>query len=147
MCIIFLKKLIIKMPLNSGTFIISCYNNSINTNVAKEGGTIYNLDPKVKSFLKAVKRNICHGNYTFAERDKSFNFLKYNGLTIEDATEIIYNLTPVNWIGGPQSDRDGYPGDVCKFISYDIDDLKIYIKIRYNPPNEVVIISFHEEEF
>lgn len=111
----------------------------------KEGGTIYNRDPKVKGFLKAVKRNISNDCYTLADRDKNFEFLKENGLTMDDVKEIIFNLTPSNWIGGPENDTDGFPGDVCKFISNDIDDVSIYIKVRYNPPNEVVFISFHED--
>ena len=48
--------------------------------------------------------------------------------------------------GGPEEDRDNYKGYILEFKSSYLDDMLTYIKVRYNPPDEVVIISFHEDE-
>jgi len=47
---------------------------------------------------------------------------------------------------GPEEDRDGYPGYIYKFKTNYLTDKIIYIKIRFAPPDEVVCISFHEDE-
>jgi len=55
-------------------------------------------------------------------------------------------LSPNDCIGGPEEDRGGYEGHVLEFKSQYLSDLIIYIKVRYKPPEEVVVISFHEDE-
>ncbi|MGL5087574.1 MAG: hypothetical protein ACRC68_17955 [Clostridium sp.] len=70
----------------------------------------------------------------------------YN-LDVLDLKEVVLSLTPRNCISKCESDFDGYPGFVYKFKSDYIEEIIIYIKTRYNPPDEVVIISFHEDEF
>lgn len=75
------------------------------------------------------------------------NFIKDKGLMVpDDIKDIIFSLNYKNWVGGPEEDRDGYPGHVYIFKTDAIDDVITYIKIRYNPPDEVVCISFHEDE-
>lgn len=101
----------------------------------------------LKSFLKDVKKQTVKGKLTLAERNKNMKFIKDKGFMIpDDIKDIILSLTPKDYVGGPEEDRDGYPGYVYKFKTDCIDEVIIYIKIRYNPPDEVVCISFHEDE-
>lgn len=103
-------------------------------------------DQFFNSFLKEVKRIVAKRAYVLADREKNNNFLLDRGLNLEHVREAILRLSDKDkWIG-PQEDRDGYPGYVYKFKSEYLTDEIIYIKIRYNPPNEVVCISFHLDE-
>ena len=72
--------------------------------------------------------------------------MKERGLTVDNVVEAILSLTPNDSPKGPQSDRNGYEGFIYTFKSNYLADEVIYIKIRYNPPDEVVCISFHEDE-
>lgn len=73
--------------------------------------------------------------------------MRENFIQESELKEIILNLSPNDCIEGPEQDRDGYKGYVLTFISKYIDGLSLYIKIRYNPPDEVCIISFHQDEY
>ena len=74
------------------------------------------------------------------------NFLRENGLQLDDVKEVILSLSIKDKAAGPEDDRDGYPGYVFKFKTDYLTDELIYVKIRYNPPDEVVCISFHADE-
>lgn len=60
-----------------------------------------------------------------------------------DIKEIILDLSVADCIGGPEQDRDGYPGYVLIFESSYIHSCLLYVKLRYCPPTEVVVISLH----
>lgn len=100
----------------------------------------------INTFLREIKKNVSKKGFTLAERTKNIEFMREYGLLIEDVKEAILSLTPKQYAGGPDEDRDGYDGYIYKFKSNFIEDVVIYIKIRYNPPDEVVCISFHEDE-
>lgn len=72
--------------------------------------------------------------------------MRENFLNDDDLKEMVLDLSPNECVGGPEADRDGYAGQVLKFKSLYLDKKIIYIKIRYHPPDEVVVISFHEDE-
>lgn len=97
-------------------------------------------------FLKDIKKIVVKKGCTVAYREKNVAFMREYFLDDEDLKEIILDLTPNDCIGGPEPDRDGYEGHILKFKSLYLDEIVIYVKIRYNPPNQVVIISFHEDE-
>jgi len=110
-------------------------------------------DEFLNEFLKKVKKTVVkkghpclakdrNGNY----RGKNYDFLIDNGLTFDHAKEAILQLSSKDKVGGPETDRDGYPGYVYKFKTKYLTDEVIYIKIRLNPPDEVVCISFHADE-
>ena len=103
-------------------------------------------DSFLKSYLKDIKKHVLNNNYTMARRNKNIWFMKEYGLDFDDLKEVILELSPSNCISKCESDRDGKPGFIYKFKSDYIEDLIIYIKTRYNPPDQVVIISFHEDE-
>lgn len=88
------------------------------------------------------------GKMIFLERKKNIEFLRKYGLLIEDIKDIILNLTPQDCIEGPENDHNTkYEGQIWKFRNSTYLDVTVYIKIRYNPPEEVVCISFHEDEW
>lgn len=89
---------------------------------------------------------MAQGQYELADREKNNNFLRDNGLTLDHVKEAIMRLTDKDNPIGPEEDRHGYPGYVYKFKSRYLTDKSVYIKIRFNPPKEVVCISFHEDE-
>lgn len=104
-------------------------------------------DEFLKKFLKEIKRNISSGNFTFPKRNKNIKFLRDHGLDIDnDVKDAIMQLSPKDKAQGPEEDRAGYPGYIFKFKSKYLTEEVIYIKIRYNPPDEVVCISFHDDE-
>ncbi|WP_454055265.1 hypothetical protein [Clostridium sp. Marseille-Q7071] len=55
-------------------------------------------------------------------------------------------LSPNDRPVGPESDKNGYLGYIYKFKIDYLKNQLIYIKIRFNPPDEVVCISFHNDE-
>ncbi|MEN8906841.1 MAG: type II toxin-antitoxin system MqsR family toxin [Clostridiales bacterium] len=102
----------------------------------------------MNKFLIDIKKLISQGKFVFAgTRFKNIDFLKRYGLTIDDVKAVIFDLNTSNYKRGPTDDRNSkFEGMVWEFnylleLSVDID---IYIKIRYNPPNEIVCISFHD---
>lgn len=99
-----------------------------------------------RKFLKEIKINVAKDNYTLANRYKNSRFLKDNGLTLDNVKETILNLNINDNMAGPEEDEGGYSGFVFKFKSDYLTDEMMYIKIRYNPPDEVVCISFHDDE-
>ena len=72
-------------------------------------------------------------------------FIEENYLTLGDVKEIVLELTPNKCIAGPEEDREGYEGYILKFKTDYIVEFIIYIKFRYNPPDTVVCLSFHED--
>jgi hypothetical protein len=107
---------------------------------------IFIKDLFVNSFLKDIKKKVAQRQYTLADREKNNDFLRERGLSLEHVREAILRLSDKDKPVGPQEDRGGYPGYVYKFKSEYLTDEVIYIKIRYNPPDEVVCISFHQDE-
>lgn len=99
-----------------------------------------------KTFLKNIKKYVLMKNLIVVPRGKNVNFMREYGLNISDLKEMIFDLSPNDCIDGPEPDRDGYEGHVLEFKSNYIDEIITYVKIRYNPPDEVVCISFHEDE-
>lgn len=97
-------------------------------------------------FLRDIKKIIVKKGYTVAYRDKNMAFMRECFLDDKDLKEIILDLSPNDCVGGPEPDRGGYEGHILKFKSLYLDETVIYIKIGYNPPKQVVIISFHEDE-
>jgi hypothetical protein len=104
-------------------------------------------DELLNAFLKGVKKNVAKNeNWFNGDREKNSKFLKDNGLTIDHVKEAIMRLNSKDKPKGPEEDRDGYPGYIYKFKSTYLTDKVIYIKIRFYPPDEVMCISFHEDE-
>ncbi|MGL6108457.1 type II toxin-antitoxin system MqsR family toxin [Romboutsia sp.] len=106
----------------------------------------------INKYLEKIKTHITQKGFDFAgNRDKNANFIEEYGFQIEDIKDILLDLNKDHHIGGPENDHNQrLKGDVWKFIyGFELDKediINIYIKIRYNPPEELVCISFHEDE-
>ncbi len=114
---------------------------------------IITRDGFLNEFLKKVKKTVVRKGHPCLAKDKDGNyrgknlkFLRDNGLTLDHAKEAILQLSSKDRVGGPEADRNGYPGYVYMFKSNYLTDEVIYIKIRFNPPDEVICISFHADE-
>jgi hypothetical protein len=130
------------MPSFSGIFSFLEYNRFIR---GTSDGMNELTTQLVKKYLFEVKREICQKKYQFIQRRKNVDFLKEYGLTLDDMLLVLLDLSPNDYISGPEEDRDTKQGAIWKF-KYTLDEIQIYIKINYNPPNDINIISFHEEE-
>lgn len=83
----------------------------------------------------------------FYQERKNIKFLKEWGLLIDDVKDILLDLQPGDYVKGSEQDHlDNKEGDIWIFKNSRYLDVCIYIKLRYNPPEEVVCISFHEDE-
>ena len=112
-----------------------------------KAGTIIDMKESIrKSFLKEIKKLVAKNGCIPIPRDKNISFMREHFLDDNDLKEIVLDLIPNDCIDGPEEDRGNYKGYVMEFKSSYLNDILIYIKIRYNPPDEVVIISFHEDE-
>lgn len=107
----------------------------------------------INKYLEKIKNHIVTNGFEFVgNRDKNARFMREHGFNIDDIKDILLDLSKEHYIGGPEKDHNKIlEGDVWKFkynLELDKDlNISIYIKIRYNPPNELVCISFHEDEF
>lgn len=106
----------------------------------------------INKYLEKIKKHITDKGFDFAGgREKNARFMREHGFNIDDITDILLDLNKEHYLDGPQKDHNKkLEGDVWKF-KYDLEldsdlNILIYIKIRYNPPNELVCISFHEDE-
>ncbi len=99
-----------------------------------------------KLFLKEIKKLVTKNKHALEPRDKNISFMREYSLDDNDLKEIILDLSPNDCVGGPEEDKDGYEGYILKFKSLYLDNVLIYIKVRYNQPDEAVFISFHEDE-
>lgn len=97
--------------------------------------------------MLAIKKLVADNKWTFIPRRKNIEFLRKWGLLVDDVKDIILTLEPSDYIKGPEKDHDkDKEGDVWIFKNQKYLDACIYIKLRYNSPNEVVCISIHEDE-
>lgn len=103
----------------------------------------------ISQYIEKIKLCVEKGHLTFAPRDKNVQFMREYGLTEDDIKDIILDLDVTNYFRGPNKDHNSlYEGDIWEF-KYKLEIYKIldlYIKVRYNPPEELVCISFHLDE-
>lgn len=69
------------------------------------------------------------------------------GLTKEDAYDILSRLGPEHYYRGPEPDDDGSPGDVMVFL-YPYKKSILYIKLKIwtaGHGDAGIVMSFHEE--
>lgn len=100
----------------------------------------------IKRYLKEIKEEVAINGCRPENRGKNVNFMRDHFLNHSDLKEIVMDLSPGDCVGGPEPDHGNYEGQVIKFKSTYLNNLIIYIKVRYNLPDEVVFISFHEDE-
>jgi hypothetical protein len=97
---------------------------------------------RLKPLLEARKLDFQPRN-----RRKTYEFMLSEGLTTEDAYEIIAKLKSEHHERGPENDYDGTPGAVCIFL-YPYKTIRLYIKIKIvlgASGDTGAVMSFHEE--
>lgn len=86
------------------------------------------------------------GGFHFMERPVNMKSLAELGLTIEQAGEVICQLTYVDYTAGPDRDVD-YPNHNIWTFGYDIDEVEVYIKLSDNFSFGIAkCLSFHISE-
>lgn len=94
-----------------------------------------------------IKKCIIEGNFTLANREKNMNFIhNVLGIQIDDIKDILLDLFFDNYVKGPEEDYDSKYGGTVWIFKYFFEEFFIYIKLRYDPPDNIVCISFHEDE-
>ncbi len=88
-------------------------------------------------------------------RRKTMEFMLEEGLTEEDAYEIMERLGPEHYIWGPKPDDNGSPGEVWRF-SFPFQrqipprsGIKLYIKLKIMTDTDGdagIVMSFHDED-
>lgn len=87
-------------------------------------------------------------------RRKTMEFMLDEGLSEEDAYEIIEDLRPEHYAKGPEPDNDGSPGDVMVFHQPYTrqapagDMILLYIKLKIwtdTNGDAGIVMSFHDE--
>lgn len=87
-------------------------------------------------------------DFTIGKENKNiatFIKLKYKPDFIEDVAEVLKLLVISDYKKGPESDRDGFPGEIYVF-GKKVSNLDIYIKIRLfedEGMTYMTVISFH----
>ncbi|WP_071604461.1 type II toxin-antitoxin system MqsR family toxin [Proteocatella sphenisci] len=99
----------------------------------------------IKKHITEIKKYVSEDNFEFVPRIKNKKFLMDNGLLVADAIDIILDISINDYYKGPESDNDGYVGQIWIF-KYDFEGKMIYIKFNYNSPDKTSCISFHEDE-
>lgn len=103
----------------------------------------------IRQYIEKIKKCVANGHLAFAPRDKNVEFMREYGLVEEDIKDIILDLEISNYFRGPSKDHNPkYSGDIWEFkYKLELDEyITIYIKVRYNPPEKLVCISFHLDE-
>lgn len=103
----------------------------------------------VQLFLSRLKPLLEARKLDFQPRKwrKTYNFMLSEGLTTEDAYEIIAKLKSEHHHRGPENDYDGTPGAVCIFL-YPYKTIRLYIKIKIVfgvSGDSGAVMSFHDE--
>ncbi|TAH54415.1 MAG: hypothetical protein EWM51_06895 [Treponema sp.] len=103
----------------------------------------------VQIFLSRLKPLLEAGKLVFQPRNrrKTWEFMLAEGLTAEDAYEIIAHLKCEHHHRGPEDDHDGTPGAVCSF-KYPYKSIFLYIKIKIvigETGDSGAVLSFHDE--
>lgn len=107
-------------------------------------------DKDILQFLTRAKQLLVSGEYVFVSRMKNMQALAQHGLTIQDAKDVILDLTVRDYYKGPKQDFDpSQPGDVWEFKKL-VDGKQFYVKLKIQCRNMKEILkclSFHEDEF
>lgn len=84
---------------------------------------------QVTTFLKEFKAKVAKDEFVIIEREE-YLLCKINlGLSEFHVEQLIFNLTPDEYVKGPEPDDDGSPGQVWVFKP-NIEGTNIYLKLK-----------------
>ena len=104
---------------------------------------------EVVFYLAKVKRLLADNKYDFVPRKVNLEALAELGWALDYFfKDYLMQLTLLNYVNGPETDRDDYDEDVWVFgDDIETDQYYIKIKIRTHVKQEVVCISSHKAKF
>ncbi|WP_442892135.1 type II toxin-antitoxin system MqsR family toxin [Companilactobacillus sp. HBUAS59699] len=93
-------------------------------------------------FLFKVKNSISIKHIEWIPR--IYDGLLELGMNLDNACDILNDLTPINYYRGPSPDFNGDGTDIWEFIYFLDDDIKctIYIKLKFQN-DSCKVLSFH----
>lgn len=103
---------------------------------------------EVGAYLGGVRALIESGRVLFVSRPKNEEALLALEMSKKAAVEDVRCLTPENYCGGPQEDRDR-PEQECWMFGLNIKSQDIYVKLVIDAPagrKRLKILSFHQAE-
>lgn len=93
---------------------------------------------------KIVDKDRSGDIFIIVRTNKNIDFMREYGLNNEDIKNIIRKLSIEDCFAGPEADRNiKCTGMIFKFSPL-FDNIKLYIKIRYESHEKAVCISIHE---
>lgn len=104
----------------------------------------------LEDFLKEAKQRVKDKKLDFVPTRKNRRSRQRYGISILEIEDTILKLTPSDLYKGPETDRD-YPDEILwvfKRRTASCEDILFYIKLklRGTDKEEIVCISFHEDE-
>ncbi len=106
------------------------------------------IKARVVLFLAEIKRLLVKRKFILIPRDINLKALANLGWNEKNLIDYLLGLTPQNYLSGPDPDRDIQEEEVW-FFGDEIEEQGYYIKlkIKREPSEQVVCISFHEAEY
>ncbi len=100
------------------------------------------------TILAQVRSALDADKYQFIPRRKNMHTLAQLGLTVQDAKNEIYTLTPAHYHSGPMIDRDRPTSDHLWVFKKRVEGEILYIKFKilYQEDGSVKVLSFHIDE-
>ena len=104
----------------------------------------------LEDFLKEAKQRVKDKKLDFVPTRKNRRSRQKYGISILEIEDTILKLTPGDLYKGPEIDRD-CPGEILwifKRGTASCEDILFYIKLKFRERDkeEIVCISFHEDE-
>ena len=106
------------------------------------------IHPDTGRFLRSAKQLIAAGRLDVVYRKKTLHALSSIGLTVEDAKDILLELTKENYVSGPSADHT-QEGEVWVFKK-DIEGTRFYIKLKIDTGAArpmLKCLAFHPDEY
>ncbi len=106
---------------------------------------------EVAAFLGDFKVAMDFGFFTFVNREKNLQGLADLNISVNDAKQVIADLTPDNYSYGPEADHDGSSEDVW-FFGVEVEGTEVYTKLKLvqDPRRKSIrwakVLGFHPAE-
>ena len=97
---------------------------------------------QIRDFLKRFKQAAGeHGKWALVNRRVNLEGLASLGIAVADVKPTVLALTEAEYKSGPETDRDGSPGEIWTFET-DYSGKSIYIKLKLDE-KRAKCLSFH----
>ena len=96
-------------------------------------------------FLISIKEAVASGQFTVVPRKKNLDTLAKTGITVGHLKKIISDLTPENYISGPDPDL-AIPDEKLWVFGVELESIEYYLKLKLIFQKDkwnLICISFH----